>query len=110
MQLRPHLSIAEFDNDSVAVISQCPFCSLEQHFTVGLSALHNWLHGGAMIQNAFPNLTPSGREALMTGICDTCWGDDDDDIDVVDDEVVTYDDLTEAHHQALLDEYEEFAQ
>lgn len=28
---------------------------------------------GAMMQDAFPNFTPSQREFLMTGICDSCW-------------------------------------
>jgi hypothetical protein len=28
---------------------------------------------GALIQDAFPNFTPSQREFIMTGICDKCW-------------------------------------
>ncbi len=28
---------------------------------------------GVLIQKAFPELTSSQREALMTGICDNCW-------------------------------------
>ena len=28
---------------------------------------------GAMAQDAFPELSASQREALITGICDECW-------------------------------------
>ena len=27
----------------------------------------------ALMQDAFPNFTPSQREFIMTGICDKCW-------------------------------------
>jgi hypothetical protein len=40
-----------------------------------------WLQSGALIQDALPDLSPSQREVLMTGIDDYEWdrefGDDD---------------------------------
>lgn len=44
-----------------------------------------WTEHGGLIQDLLPNLSPSDREALMSGICDKCWTemfgqpDDEDD-------------------------------
>lgn len=60
----------------VILTKKCPFCGKEHTMTFdrnefysGMSALER----GALIQNAFPNFTPSQREMIMTGICDKCW-------------------------------------
>lgn len=57
----------------------CPFCNTMQTVIVPTEGLKAWLDGGAMIQRALPNATPSEREALMTGICDDCFPSDDED-------------------------------
>lgn len=58
----------------------CPYCRSREDITVTQAEFDNWLDG-AIIQNAFPNLTADRRERLQTGICPKCWdeifGDED---------------------------------
>lgn len=35
--------------------------------------IYRWQHGGELIQNVFPNLTPDQREFLLTGITAEEW-------------------------------------
>lgn len=71
---RPHLTILEFDPDVAILRSTCPMCGHDRVLEpVDFNSLHNWAIGGTLIQRAFPDLNASDREALMTGICDTCW-------------------------------------
>ena len=54
----------------------CPFCKLPHSFEIEeelYEAGEKKLLNGSLIQNAFPTLTPSQRELLITGICDDCW-------------------------------------
>lgn len=32
-----------------------------------------WYYEGALIQVAFPDLTPDQRERLLSGVCAPCW-------------------------------------
>jgi len=41
----------------------------EQQFSIRWD---KWLRG-ALVQEAFPELTRTQREAMVTGICDPCW-------------------------------------
>ena len=50
----------------------CPFCGKVQLIRVNSEDYDKW-ENGELIQRAFPYLTPSQREAIMTGICDKCW-------------------------------------
>lgn len=71
---RPHLTILEFNPDTCTLVSTCPLCSEKRTLNdVDFNALHNWVTGGNLIQVAFPNMSASEREALQTGICDSCW-------------------------------------
>ncbi len=70
---KPHLSIAEFDPDTAELDVTCPFCDSKRQLTVDFNSLHDWVTGGRLIQVAFPELSPSDREALVSGVCDTCW-------------------------------------
>ena len=63
-------------SDNITLTKTCPFCGKSHSITVdrkeyyaGMTAREH----GALIQNAFPNFTPSQREMIMTGICDECW-------------------------------------
>jgi len=60
----------------VSVFTMCPFCALYHIVTVDREAYNTW-KAGELIQNAFPELTPSDRELLMTGICDDCFPKED---------------------------------
>ena len=50
----------------------CPFCGKKQIVTVKSEDYDKW-ENGELVQIAFPYLTPSEREALITGICDDCF-------------------------------------
>lgn len=62
-------------NTEVRVKVICPFCPEDKKtriMRVNETAYLNW-RNGMLIQDAFPDLTPADREALITGICDKCW-------------------------------------
>ena len=50
----------------------CPLCGAESEVAINADDYAAWQRG-QLIQNSFPYLTASQREALMTGICDPCW-------------------------------------
>lgn len=58
----------------IKIETTCPFCGKKQIVTVKSEDYDKWKNG-ELIQTAFPYLTPSEREALITGICDDCWPD-----------------------------------
>lgn len=51
---------------------ECPFCGGTSHLVVKTADLEKY-EDGAMIQDAFPTMTPDDRELIKTGICPTCW-------------------------------------
>lgn len=64
------------DDTKVVITSICPWCGKASTFEVdkdvwdkGLKAYNN----GAHIQDAWPTLSPSDRELIITGICNECW-------------------------------------
>ena len=66
----------DYPNDVTILEIPCPFCGKISKLKVstnvwrdGLTAYRN----GALIQNAWPSLTPSSLELIKTGICDECW-------------------------------------
>ena len=64
------------DDDSVVIVAKCPFCGKQSVFNVDKET---WYKGeqayknGTLIQNAWPTLSPTQRELLLTGICEECW-------------------------------------
>lgn len=52
----------------------CPFTGVvnTQEIDVTVEQIINW-EDGLLIQNAMPNLTPSEREFIKTGITDEQW-------------------------------------
>ena len=65
----------DYPNDVTILEIPCPFCGKISKLKVstkvwrdGLTAFRN----GALIQHAWPTLTPSSRELIKTGICDEC--------------------------------------
>lgn len=67
-----------FNNRSadVTLTTKCPLCGRShtimldrKEYYDGMTALER----GALIQEAFPNFTPTQREFIMTGICNVCW-------------------------------------
>ena len=65
----------------VCVVTRCPMCGHGNEVEVNEMDYFDW-DDGVDTQIAFPYLSASEREMLITGICPTCWakmfGDDDD--------------------------------
>ncbi len=63
----------------VCVVTQCPFCGRGNEVEVNEADYWDW-DDGVLAQDAFPYLTATEREMLISGICPTCWdkmfGDD----------------------------------
>ena len=49
----------------------CPFCSEDHAVEVDLAKFEAW-QNGELIQNAMPDLTPTEREQLTSGLCPKC--------------------------------------
>lgn len=77
-------------NETVAIETSCPFCGKTSVIEVPMDGFIQWV-GGALVQDAFPNLDVDIRERLISGICPTCWDkmssvpDDDEDDEDYDD-------------------------
>ena len=60
----------------------CIGCLKVSEVEVSDSGFHEW-HGGAHVQDAFPELSSDDREMLISGTCPKCWdeifADEDDD-------------------------------
>lgn len=50
----------------------CPDCGQSKTLEVTKAEAVNY-YSGALIQNAFPNLSADDRERLITGYCPACW-------------------------------------
>ena len=66
------LALVEEANDTIELRRVCPGCKEHTRITVDTHAYTEWKKG-ALIQDAFPLFTPSERELVMTGYCETCW-------------------------------------
>ena len=65
-----------FSNGKAKMTRECPICGKIQTLVADEKMFKEGIlkyNGGMLIQNAFPFLTPSDRELMMTGICDECW-------------------------------------
>lgn len=54
----------------------CPFCRRTSKLTLPTSEWLKGLHAyknGAVAQDAWPKLSLSHRELIISGICDECW-------------------------------------
>ena len=49
----------------------CPFCGEDHAVEVDLAKFEAW-QNGELIQNAIPDLTPTEREQLISGLCPKC--------------------------------------
>ena len=53
------------------LINECPFCGKESGVTVTLKDWSNYI-SGMSAQVAFPNLSATEREQIISGICPQC--------------------------------------
>lgn len=54
------------------ISTKCPSCEREYLVYVDEKEYATW-KGGALIQDAMPDLSMNDRELLMTGTCNACW-------------------------------------
>ena len=55
----------------IDVLIICPFCCEAHTVKVNLAQYKAW-QNGELIQNAMPDLTPTEREQLISGLCPKC--------------------------------------
>lgn len=51
----------------------CPVCGNTRLVTVNAERYDQWIAGDGLIQDLLPELDAEEREALMTGLCSSCW-------------------------------------
>ena len=56
----------------VSVVTRCPICGHGNEVEVNEMDYLDW-QDGVLAQVAFPYLSANEREALISGICPTCW-------------------------------------
>ena len=56
----------------VCVVTRCPICGRGNEVEVNEMDYLDW-QDGVLAQVAFPYLSANEREALISGICPTCW-------------------------------------
>ena len=49
----------------------CPFCGKVSEISIDFDKFMEWKEG-KKVQDAFPELSPSERELLITGMCSEC--------------------------------------
>ena len=53
------------------IVMTCPICGDTHSVKVDADAYFSWVDG-ELAQNAFPNLSPTEREALISNLCPAC--------------------------------------
>ena len=62
------------DDIKISVKVKCPLCNKDYTVdNIPRSGFFEWKKGGKRIQDALPTLSADDREALITGVCKTCW-------------------------------------
>ena len=60
-------------DNAIYIGRECPICGCYHKVLVDEDDYIAWKNGDLLAQEAFPYLTASEREILMSGICRTCW-------------------------------------
>lgn len=58
----------------IKIQTVCPQCGYHHYVTVDKEDYKKYIEG-EHVQNAFPYLSASDRELLVTGICENCWNE-----------------------------------
>lgn len=61
------------NENKITIKVRCKCCGQETPVYVDLEDLGAWQRGEKLVQDAFPYLSASKRELLMTRICPDCW-------------------------------------
>lgn len=73
---KPHIVRANTLGDRQMVVVAVSALTGKKHaapLEITEAQVYDWVNCGASIQDAFPNLSPEGREFLMTGITAVEW-------------------------------------
>lgn len=66
---------------NMAIVNQCPWCGKDYEIRVPYAGYIKW-RNGVLIENAFPTLTTTERECIITGYCEACqnklFGDEEE--------------------------------
>lgn len=57
--------------DEISLCTECPICGRVTFIDVKEDDYFNWVHG-ELAQNAFPYLSITERESLISGLCKEC--------------------------------------
>jgi hypothetical protein len=57
------------------VVCECPVCGAVRQVMVNSEDYFAWRFEGKLAQDAFPYLSRVEREAIISGICPTCWNE-----------------------------------
>lgn len=61
-------------DDMVAISGPCVYCQKQQTLAVDRAKLDKFREG-EYVQECFPELSPTAREFLISGVCGSCWDD-----------------------------------
>ena len=56
----------------IYVLITCKECGTDHTLSATKEEIEKW-KGGALVQRAFPNMSPEQREMFISGICPECW-------------------------------------
>ena len=66
------MMILSATQDELVLGIPCSCCGEMTTVTVTVDAFHSWKQG-ALVQEAFPDLTPAERELFISSTCGDCW-------------------------------------
>ncbi len=69
--VRP-LIIDDNEDGTLAITVKCPFCGAESTVNAPYGGAVAYYKNGALIQDAFPEMSADDREILISGICKKC--------------------------------------
>lgn len=66
----------------LTIKADCRTCHTSNSIDVHPDDYRNYLYNNQLVQNVWPDLSPSQREIIMGHsnnfyLCDTCWGDEE---------------------------------
>lgn len=66
------------------ILLTCPICGKTHTVSVDFEEYCSWAFDGELAQNAFPTMSATDREKLISGMCEDCQndifgGEDDED-------------------------------
>ena len=60
-----------FNTETVIIRTECPRCHCLNHIHTTREQFESW-EAGELVQNVFPDLDPTDRESLISGLCPEC--------------------------------------